>query len=122
MEDAKKSAGDQPNPAPESAPVPEPTPAPAPEPEKVEDKPHAPHTLVAAKAPGDKAKPAKKAVDVKPKAKPAATGANAGGALFVQISGSGPDGSESFTSPIKFRPISIARKLMNIEKKPGNWP
>ena len=25
-------------------------------------------------------------------------------------------------SPRRLRPIIIARKLMNIEKKPGNWP
>ena len=60
--------------------------------------------------------------DANPKAKPAETGANAEGTLFFQISGSGPDGSENFKIPSRLRPIIIARKLMNIEKKPGNWP
>ena len=60
--------------------------------------------------------------EAKPKAKPAETGANAGGTLFVQNSGSGPDGSENLKSPRRFRPIIIASKLINIEKKPGNWP
>ena len=46
--------------------------------------------------------------------------ANAEGTLFCQISGSGPDGSENFKIPSRLRPIIIAKKLMNIEKKPGN--
>ena len=58
--------------------------------------------------------------DANPKAKPAETGANAGGTLFFQISGSGPDGSEKFKIPSRLRPIIIAKKLINIEKKPGN--
>ncbi len=58
--------------------------------------------------------------DANPKAKPAETGANAEGTLFFQISGSGPDGSENFKIPSRLRPIIIAKKLMNIEKKPGN--
>jgi len=58
--------------------------------------------------------------EANPKAKPAETGANAEGTLFFQISGSGPDGSENFKIPSRLRPIIIAKKLMNIEKKPGN--
>tara|TARA_Y100001968_G_C18729816_1_gene423962 strand:- start:11 stop:382 length:372 start_codon:yes stop_codon:yes gene_type:complete len=58
--------------------------------------------------------------DANPKAKPAETGANAGGTLFRQISGSGPLGSEILKIPNRLRPIVIAKKLMNIEKKPGN--
>jgi len=58
--------------------------------------------------------------DAKPKAKPAETGANAGGTLFLQYSGSGPDGSEIFKSPTRLRPMIIAKKLINIEKRPGN--
>ena len=58
--------------------------------------------------------------EAKPKAKPAETGANAGGTLFVQISGLGPDGRANFKIPSRLRPIIIARKLMNIEKKSGN--
>tara|TARA_Y100001968_G_scaffold94788_1_gene85098 strand:- start:371 stop:766 length:396 start_codon:yes stop_codon:yes gene_type:complete len=58
--------------------------------------------------------------EAKPKAKPADTGANDEGTCFVQISGSGPAGSEILTIPRRFRPISIAIKLINIEKKPGN--
>ena len=60
--------------------------------------------------------------EANPKAKPAEVGARAGGTRFFQISGLGPDGSENFKSPSKFRPITIASKLINIEKKPGNWP
>ena len=60
--------------------------------------------------------------EANPKAKPAETGANAGGTLLLQISGSGPDGSENLKMPRRLRPIIIARKLMNIEKKPGNCP
>ena len=60
--------------------------------------------------------------DANPKAKPAETGAKAEGTLFFQISGSGPDGSENFKSPRRLRPITIAKRLINIEKKPGNWP
>jgi len=60
--------------------------------------------------------------DANPKAKPAETGANAGGTLFVQISGSGPEGSENLKIPSRLRPIIIARTLINIEKKPGNCP
>ena len=60
--------------------------------------------------------------EANPKAKPAETGANAVGTWFVQISGSGPDGSESLKIPRRLRPIIMARKLMNIEKTPGNWP
>ena len=58
--------------------------------------------------------------EANPKAKPAETGANAGGTLFVQISGSGPDGSENLKIPSRLSPIIIARKLMKIENKPGN--
>ncbi len=58
--------------------------------------------------------------EANPKVKPAATGANEGGTLFFQISGSGPDGSENFKSPRRFRPITIASKLINKEKKLGN--
>ena len=58
--------------------------------------------------------------EANPKAKPAETGAKAEGTLFFQISGSGPDGSENFKIPSRLRPIIIAKKLMNIEKKPGN--
>ena len=58
--------------------------------------------------------------EANPKAKPEEIGANAGGTLFPKISGSGPDGSENFKSPSRLRPIIIARKLINIEKKPGN--
>ena len=60
--------------------------------------------------------------EANPKAKPVETGAKEGGTLLVQISGSGPDGSENFKSPRRLRPITIAKKLINIEKKPGNWP
>jgi hypothetical protein len=58
--------------------------------------------------------------EANPKAKPAETGANEGGTRFFQISGSGPDGRENLKIPSRLRPIIIARKLMNIEKKPGN--
>ena len=58
--------------------------------------------------------------EANPKAKPAETGANAGGARFFQISGSGPDGSENLKSPRRFRPIAMAKKLINIEKNPGS--
>ena len=58
--------------------------------------------------------------EAKPKANPAETGANDEGTLFVQISGSGPDGNENLIIPRRFRPITIAIKLINIEKKPGN--
>ena len=58
--------------------------------------------------------------EANPKVKPAATGANEGGTLFFQISGSGPDGNENFKSPRRFRPITIASKLINKEKKLGN--
>ena len=58
--------------------------------------------------------------EANPKAKPAEIGANKGGTWSFQISGSGPDGSEIFKSPSRLRPITIARKLINIEKKPGN--
>ena len=58
--------------------------------------------------------------EANPKAKPAETGAKAEGTWFFQISGSGPDGNENFKSPSKLRPIIIARKLINIEKKLGN--
>ena len=58
--------------------------------------------------------------EANPKAKPAETGANEGGTLFVQIPGSGPDGSENLKIPSRFRPIIIASELMNIEKKSGN--
>ncbi len=60
--------------------------------------------------------------EAKPKAKPAETGAKAGGTWFFQISGSGPDGSQNLKMPRRLRPIIIARKLINIEKKLGNWP
>tara|TARA_B100001109_G_scaffold14367_1_gene10694 strand:- start:29 stop:487 length:459 start_codon:yes stop_codon:yes gene_type:complete len=60
--------------------------------------------------------------EASPKAKPAETGAKAGGTFFFQISGSGPEGSDKFKSPRRFRPIIIASRLINIEKKPGNWP
>ena len=60
--------------------------------------------------------------EANPKAKPAETGAKAEGTLFSQISGSGPDGSENFKSPRRLRPITIAKRLIIIEKKPGNWP
>ena len=58
--------------------------------------------------------------EANPKAKPAEVGARAGGTRFFQISGSGPDGNENFKSPTRLRPIIIASKLINIEKKPGN--
>ena len=58
--------------------------------------------------------------EANPKAKPAETGANPRGTLFVQTSGSGPDGNENLKIPSRLRPIISARKLMNIEKKPGN--
>ncbi len=58
--------------------------------------------------------------EANPKAKPAEKGPNAGGTFFVQISGSGLDGSGNFKSPSRLRPITMARKLINIEKKPGN--
>ena len=58
--------------------------------------------------------------EANPKAKPAETGAKAEGTLFFQVSGSGPDGRENFKIPRRLRPITIARKLINIEKKPGN--
>ena len=58
--------------------------------------------------------------EANPKATPAEAGANVGGTGFFQISGSGPDGSENFKMPSRLRPIIIAIKLMNIEKKPGN--
>ena len=58
--------------------------------------------------------------DAKPKAKPADIGANEGDTLFLQYSGSGPAGSEIFKSPSRLRPMIIAKKLMNIEKRPGN--
>ena len=58
--------------------------------------------------------------EANPKAKPAETGAKAGGTVFVHISGSGPEGSENLKIPSKLRPMTIARKLINIEKKPGN--
>ena len=58
--------------------------------------------------------------EANPKANPAETGANAVGTLFFQTSGSGPDGSENFKRPRRFRPIIIASKLINKEKKPGN--
>ena len=60
--------------------------------------------------------------DANPKAKPAETGAKEGGTRCFQISGSGPEGRENFKSPRRLRPIIIASKLINIEKKPGNWP
>ena len=60
--------------------------------------------------------------EANPKAKPAETGANAVGTCFFQISGSGPDGSENFKIPSRLRPMIIARKLINIEKNPGNCP
>ena len=58
--------------------------------------------------------------EAKPKANPAETVASAGGTFFFQISGSGPDGSDNLKIPRRLRPIIIAKKLMNIEKKPGN--
>ena len=58
--------------------------------------------------------------EANPKAKPAETGAKAEGTCFFQISGSGPEGRENFKSPRRLRPIIIASKLINIEKKPGN--
>ena len=60
--------------------------------------------------------------EANPKAIPAETGAKAVGTRFFQISGSGPEGSENFISPRRLRPIIIASRLINIEKKPGNWP
>ena len=60
--------------------------------------------------------------EANPKAQPAETGAKAGGTWLVQISGLGPDGSENFKTPRRLRPIIIARRLINIENKPGNWP
>ena len=60
--------------------------------------------------------------EANPKAKPAETGAKEGGTRLLQISGSGPDGSENFKRPRRLRPIIIARRLINIENKPGNWP
>ena len=41
---------------------------------------------------------------------------------LVQASGLGPDGNENLKRPRRLRPIIIARRLINIEKKPGNWP
>tara|TARA_Y100001968_G_C18828898_1_gene468135 strand:+ start:91 stop:462 length:372 start_codon:yes stop_codon:yes gene_type:complete len=58
--------------------------------------------------------------EANPKAKPAETGANAGGTWFFQMLGSGPDGSENLRIPRRFRPIIIASKLINIEKKLGS--
>ena len=58
--------------------------------------------------------------EANPNAKPAETGASEGGTCFLQISGSGPDGSEILRIPSKFRPMIIAKKPINIEKKPGN--
>ena len=58
--------------------------------------------------------------EANPKANPAETGAKAGGTFFVHISGSGPEGRENFKSPSRFRPMIIASRLINIEKKPGN--
>ena len=58
--------------------------------------------------------------EANPNAKPAETGANEVGTLFFQISGSGPDGSGKFNSPKRLRPMLIARRLMKIEKNPGN--
>ena len=58
--------------------------------------------------------------EANPKANPAETGANAGGALFSQISGSGPVGNENLIIPRRLRPIIMASKLIKIEKKPGN--
>ncbi len=58
--------------------------------------------------------------EANPKAKPAEIGANAVGTLFFQISGSGPDGSENLRIPRRLRPIIMANKLINIEKKLGN--
>ena len=58
--------------------------------------------------------------EARPNVKPAETGANDDGTRFVQISGSGPDGSDIFIIPSRFRPITIAIKLINIEKKPGS--
>ncbi len=58
--------------------------------------------------------------EANPKAKPAETGANEEGTLFPQILGSGPAGRVNFNNPSRLRPIIIASKLTNIEKKPGN--
>ena len=58
--------------------------------------------------------------EASPKAKPAETGANPNGTRCFQISGSGPEGSENLKIPRRLRPIIIASKLINIEKKPGN--
>ena len=58
--------------------------------------------------------------EANPKAKPADNGAIAGGKLLCQISGSGPEGSENLIIPRRLRPIIIASKLINIEKKFGN--
>ena len=58
--------------------------------------------------------------EANPKAKPAEIGARAGGTLFSQSLGLGPVGSENLTIPRRLRPIIIARKLINIEKKLGN--
>ena len=60
--------------------------------------------------------------EANPKANPAETGANAGGDLFFQISGSGPVGNENLIIPRRLRPIIMASKLIKIEKKVGNWP
>ena len=60
--------------------------------------------------------------EASPNAKPAETGAKAGGTRFFHISGLGPDGSDNFKSPRRLRPIIIASKLINIEKKLGSWP
>ncbi len=58
--------------------------------------------------------------EAKPNARPADTGANGGGTLFFQTSGSGPDGNANFKMPRRLRPIANAIKLMNIEKKFGS--
>ncbi len=60
--------------------------------------------------------------EANPKAKPAEIGASGGGTWFIQISGSGPDGSENFKIPKRLRPMIIAKKLINNEKRPGNCP
>ena len=60
--------------------------------------------------------------EANPKAMPAEAGASAGGTCSFQKSGLGPAGSENFKSPRRLRPIIIATRLINIEKKPGNWP
>ena len=60
--------------------------------------------------------------EANPKANPAETGAKAGVTLLLQASGSGPDGREIFKSPRRLRPIIMAKILIKIEKKPGNWP